>query len=111
MKRLVTCGIVAALICCVCLVANGKTEPDATKATTTTGSAPASTDAKRNEKLRADVQRLVADAKAGKLNVPAQQFPQPTHRNNLGTGAKIAIVAIIAGTVFLIFAVHAINSD
>ena len=111
MKKLVSCGIVGALICCVCLVANGKTEPEATKATTTTAPVSASTDTKRNEKLRADVQRLVADAKAGKLKVPAQQFPQTTHRNNMSTGAKIAIVAIIAGTVFLIFMFHAINSD
>jgi len=29
----------------------------------------------------------------------------------MSTGAKIAIVAIIAGTVFLIFMFHAINSD
>jgi len=111
MKKIVTCGIVAALICCVCVMAQGKTEPEKTKATTTTAPVPASTDAKRNEKLRADVQRLVADAKAGKLKVPAEQFPQPTHRNNMSTGAKIAIVAIIAGTVFLIFMFHAINSD
>jgi hypothetical protein len=111
MKKLVSCGIVGALICCVCLVANGKTEPEATKATTTTAPVPASTDAKRSEKLRADVQRLVADTKAGKIKVPAQQFPQSTNRNNMSTGAKIAIVAIIAGTVFLIFMFHAINSD
>ena len=111
MKKIVTCGIVATLICFVCVIAQGKTEPEKTKATTTTAPVPASTDAKRNEKLRADVQRLVADAKAGKLKVPAEQFPQPTHRNNMSTGAKIAIVAIIAGTVFLIFMFHAINSD
>ena len=110
MKRLVTCGIVAALVCCACVVANGKTEPE-TKAITTSAPVPAATDVKRNEKLRADVQRLVSDAKAGKLKVPAQQFPAPTQRNNMSTGAKIAIVAIIAGTVFLIFMFHAINSD
>ena len=111
MKNIVTCGIVAALICCVCVMAHGKTEPETTKATTTSAPSAASTDAKRNEKLRADVQRLVSDAKAGKLKVAAPQFPAPTRRNNMSTGAKIAIVAIIAGTVFLIFAVHAINSD
>ena len=52
MKKLLSCGIVGALICCVCLVANGKTEPEATKATTTTAPVSASTDTKRNEKLR-----------------------------------------------------------
>lgn len=51
-----------------------------------------------NEKLKADVAKLVADAKAGKLKVPAQHFPQPK-RNNLSTGAKIAIGAGIAGAI------------
>lgn len=111
MKKLITCGTVIALICCMCVVANGKGDPEISKVTTSSAPAPATSDAKRNEKFRSDVQRLVADAKAGKLKMPAQQFPAPTHRNNMSTGAKIAIVAIIAGTVFLIFAVHAINSD
>jgi hypothetical protein len=101
MKKMVTGGIVAALICCVCVIAQGKTEPETTKATTTSASS-ASTDGKRNEKLRADVQRLVSDAKAGKLKVPAQQFPAPTHRNNLSKGAKIAIIGGIAGAIIFV---------
>jgi hypothetical protein len=68
-------------------------------------------DSKRNEKLRGDVLKLVSDAKAGKLKVPAQQFPPPTHRNNLSTGAKIGIIAAIGGAIFLIWMLHSINSD
>jgi len=100
MKTLVTFGTIVMLICCVCVVANGKSEPE-TKVTTTSVP-PVATDSQRNEKLRADVLRLVNDAKAGKLKVPAQQFPQ-THRNNLSKGAKIAIgVSVAAVIVFAI---------
>ena len=64
--------------------------------------APSAEKSKAQEKLKADVTKLVADAKAGKLKVPAQQFPQP-RRNNLSTGAKIGIgVAIAAVAIFVI---------
>ena len=103
MKKLVTFGTVLTLMCCICVVANGKGEPLTPKVTTPSAPASASSDAKRNEKLRSDVLRLVNDAKAGKLKMPAQQFPQSTHRNNLSKGAKIAIgVSIAAVIVFAI---------
>jgi hypothetical protein len=111
MKRLLSVGIVAALICCFWgSAAFGKPGSDPNELS----AKPASSEkelAKRNEKVKADVLKLVADTKAGKV-VPRTPSPfQQTKRNNMSTGAKIAIVAIIAGTVFLIFAVHAINSD
>jgi len=102
MKKLVTVGILVALICCVCVVANGKSEPDTSKITTTSAP-PVAADTKRNEKLRTDVLRLVNHAKAGKLKMPAQPFPQSTHRNSLSKGAKMAIgVGIAAVIVFAI---------
>ena len=103
MKTLVTFGMVVTLICCVCIVANGKGEPETSKVTTSSVPAPASTEVRRNEKLRTDMLRLVSDAKAGKLTMPAQQFPQPTHRNNLSKGAKIAIgIGVAAAIIFAI---------
>ena len=65
---------------------------------------------KANEKLKADMAKLVADAKAGKLKVPAQQFPQ-TQRNNLSTGAKIGIIAAIAGIIVAIVILNHVTSD
>jgi hypothetical protein len=101
MKRLVTLGTVIALICCTCVVANARSEPE-TKITTTPAP-PVAAETPRNEKLRADMLRLVNDARAGKLKMPAQQFPQSTHRNNLSKGAKIAIgVSVAAVIVFAI---------
>ena len=103
MKKLITLGTVAALMCCICVVANGKTDPEPFKVRTPSAPVSASAEAKRNEKLRADMLKLVSDAKAGKLKLPAQQFPQSTNRNNLSKGAKIAIgVGIAAAIIFAI---------
>jgi hypothetical protein len=53
----------------------------------------------------------VADAKNPRAKVPAPQFPQPTSRNNLSTGAKIGIIAAIGGAIFLIWMLAVLNSD
>jgi hypothetical protein len=104
MKRFVSLTTMAAVVCCLCATSSfGKTRSDA-KEPVEKSTAPAvtKTEAERNEKLRADITRLVSDAKAGKLKMPAQQFPQPT-RNNLSKGAKIAIgVGIAAVIIFAI---------
>ena len=91
----------------------------ATSANARTGSDPKEPEAKSappaektqaQAKLKADVTKLVADAKAGKLKVPAQQFPQ-TQRNNLSTGAKIGIIAAIAGIIVAIVILNHVTSD
>ena len=108
-KKLVSFATVGALVCCFC----------ATSAYARTGSDPKEPEIKSappaekiqaQEKLKADVTKLVSDAKAGKLKVPAQQFPQP-QRNNLSTGAKIGIIAAIAGTIVLICLLVHVTSD
>ena len=58
-------------------------------------------EAKPNEKLRADMLKLVADAEAGKLKPAAKSQIQPAKRNNWSTGTKIAVgvgiaVAVVA---------------
>ena len=108
-KKLGSLATVVALVCCFC----------ATSAYARTGSDPKEPEVKSatpaektqaQEKLKADVTKLVADAKAGKLKVPAQQFPQPK-RNNLSTGAKIGIIAAIAGTIVAIVILNHVTSD
>ena len=71
---------------------------------------PAKRSDESNRKLKADISKLTADARAGKVAPRAQQFPN-TKRNNLSTGAKIGIVAGIGAAIFLIIMFHAINSD
>jgi hypothetical protein len=112
-KRFVSLTTVAALVCCLCATSIlGKTGSN-TKEPPEKSTAPVmtKTEAERNEKLRADVSRMVADAKAGKSKMPAQQFPQSTHRNNLSKGATIGIIAGIGAAIFLIIMFSKLNSD
>lgn len=107
-KQLISLGIVVALICCFCGVsvyANG-TDPRVPPVKTVT---PAEK-SQAQEKLKADVTKLVADAKAGKLKMPAQSFPQPK-RNNLSTGAKIGIIAGIGAAIVLIWVLVTLSDD
>jgi hypothetical protein len=60
-------------------------------------------------KVRADVARLVADAKAGKIVPRSSQFPPP-QSNSLSTVAKIAIVAGIIVVVLAIIIVHEVRN-
>jgi cell division protein FtsL len=62
----------------------------------------------RNAKVRADVTRLVADAKAGKIIPRSPQF-LPPQSNSLSTVAKIAIVAGIVIVVLAIIIVHEVR--
>ena len=59
-----------------------------------------------NEKLRAEILKLVADAKAGRSEM---RFPQPQiqspQRNNLSQGTKIAIGVAIAVAVVAVILV------
>ena len=108
-KRLACLITIFALACCLCGTSvYAGTGSDANEPVEK--SAPAVAKKLANEKLKADVTKLVADAKAGKLEMPAQQFPQP-QRNNLSTGAKIGIIAAIAGAIVLIAILVRLNSD
>ena len=81
--------------------------------TKTSSKAPpsAKNETKPDKKLKADMLKLVADAKAGKVaprNRP--QLPR-SQRNNLSTAAKIGIVAAIAGVIFVVIVLHKVEND
>jgi len=100
-KKVVSLATVVALVCCFCVgSASAKGEPESKEPAATKPSQP-TTKIQPNEKLKADMAKLVADTKAGKVKMPVQQFPPP-YRNNLSKGAKIAIVAGIAGAIIFI---------
>lgn len=108
-KKIISLATAVALVCCFCGVsAYARTGSDP-KDPTEKSATPAEK-SEGQEKLKADVAKLVADAKAGKIKVPAQHFPQPK-RNNLSTGAKIAIVAGIGAAVFLIIMLVSLADD
>jgi hypothetical protein len=78
--------------------------------TSTESSSAARTEAKPNEKLRADMLKLVAHAKAGKVAPAARPQIQPAKSNNLSKGAKIAIgVGIAVAVIAVIVIVHTRN--
>ena len=57
-------------------------------------------------KLRADMQKLLAEAKAGNVTPIAKPQMQPAKRNNLSTGAKVAIGVGIAVVVLALIIKH-----
>ena len=108
-RNLISAATVVALLCCLLgtsTYAGSSSDSNEPKVKSET---PAEK-TQAQEKLKADMTKLVADAKAGKLKMPAQQFPQPT-RNNLSTGAKIGIIAAIAGAIVLIAVLVHVTSD
>lgn len=71
-------------------------------------SIPAATnEARENEKLRAVVVKLIADAKAGKLAPPERPQIQSAKSNNLSKGTKILIgVGIVVAVVTVVLIVR-----
>lgn len=108
-RKLASVTTVVALLCCLLGTSTyARSSSDLKEPTVKSETVAEKTQAQ--EKLKADMTKLVSDAKAGKLKVPVQQFPQPT-RNNLSTGAKIGIIAAIAGAIVLIAVLFHVTSD
>ncbi len=84
--------------------ASNPSQPDTKPAMAETRSesgAATKKEAQPNEKLKADMVKLVADAKAGKVAPAERPQIQPAKSSNLSKGAKIAIgvgiaVAVVA---------------
>jgi hypothetical protein len=64
------------------------------------------TEAQQNRSLKADISKLVADAKAGNGLTVSDPQNQPAQSNSLSKGWKIAIGVSIALVVLAIYAVH-----
>ena len=107
-KKVLSLVVAVALVCCFCGVSVYANGPDPKVPTAKTATPAEKSQAQ--EKLKADVTKLVADAKAGKLKVPAQHFPQPK-QNNLSTGAKIGIIAGIGAAIVLIWVLVTLADD
>jgi hypothetical protein len=111
-KKLLAFPLVLALMLCVCatsVFAEGVTSepgtPSEVKETSVKGTG------KANAKLKKDMEKLLADVKAGKVAPRQQQFP-PTAKNNLSKTTKIAILAAAVGSaIFLIVLFHDLSKD
>ena len=112
-KKLVSLVATVALVFCLCATpAYGRSGSDSKEPGEKTAPAEKAQPVAKsqvNEKLKADVAKLVADAKAGKLKVPAQQFPQ--HKRSLSTGAKIGIIAGIGAAIIVIWVLVTLADD
>jgi preprotein translocase subunit SecF len=112
-KKLLALPLGLALVLCVCstsVLADGVriSEPGTSAEVKETSAKGTS---KANAKLKADMEKLLADVKAGKVAPRPQQFP-PTAKNNLSKTTKIAILAAAVGSaIFLIVLFHDLSKD
>ena len=111
-KKLLAFPLAAALAICVCSVSvfadgtkTGEPASREVKAASEKGTS------KADAKLKKDMEKLVADAKAGKIAPPQQQFPR-TAKSNLSKTTKIAILAAAVGSaIFLAILFHDLSKD
>ena len=78
-------------------------------ATNSPGKNETASDHKSNEKLRADVEKLLRDARAGKVVPPERRQMKPAKSNSLSKGAKIAIGVGVAAVVIAIIVKYQMN--
>ncbi|HEV7474638.1 MAG TPA: hypothetical protein VGN90_11350 [Pyrinomonadaceae bacterium] len=106
LKKLATVLIVTALVCAFSgssALANNSDEP--ADNTNVPSGTPARTEAKPNEQLKNNLQKLVADAKAGKIAPAAKSQMQPAKSNSWSKQTKIIVGVAIAATVVVLILV------
>src|SRR5262245_3490253 len=111
-KRLLAFPLAPALALCLC--ASAFADVPKGSVTGTTPEVKATSEKATTQpvaKLKKDMDKLVNDAKAGKIAPRRQQFPQ-TSRNNLSKTTKIALIATAIGTtIFLAILFHDLSKD
>ncbi len=101
---------IALIIACALILSVASTNvPSQSLAAGSASSSEPEARSEKNAKVRADMAKLVADAKAGKVSPRKSQFPPP-QSNGLSKGAKIAIVAGIVLVVLAIIIVHEVRN-
>lgn len=114
LRRFPCVMIIVALVCTFGRTSALANTPPPTSNTNTAGTAASPAfdtaskkEAQPNEKLRTDVTKLIADAKAGKVTPAARPQIQPAQKNNLSKGTKIAIgVGIALAVVAIVIIVN-----
>ncbi len=112
-KKLLAFPLAIILAVCVCATSAFAEVPKAgepgniSEAKVTSEKAPTQAGAK----IKKDMNKLLNEAKAGKIAPRSQQFPQ-TSRNNLSKTTKIALIATAIGTtIFLAILFHDLSKD
>jgi hypothetical protein len=116
-KKFAVLALVAALLCTLGgspAFTQNKHLPDAQSNETSASlasSAIAKKEAQPGGSLKADIQKLVTDARAAKAVSVTDPQNQPRQSNSLSKGTKIAIVAVVAAVVILVIVfIHAKNN-
>jgi hypothetical protein len=110
-KKFASLALVVALVCALSAPKiSAQTAPSLDIKSNEINDAPVSASTKEKEtrasgSLKADLQKLVNEARAGKRLVIVDPQNQPRQSNSLSKGAKIAIIAGVAIVVILIIVV------
>lgn len=114
LNKLTSVTLVAALIIVSCgtsaFAYNSSNRDVRTDTLNVPSEAPAKKEVK-HEQLKNDMLKLVADAKAGKVAMPAKSQIQPAKSNNLSKGAKIAIGVGVAVAVIVVILISPAFND
>jgi hypothetical protein len=112
LKKLASVLIVTAIVCAFYVSPAFASDSDeTTEPTSVPAEATAKKEAKPNEQLKINLQKLVADAKAGKVAPAAKSQMQPTKSNGWSKRTKIIVGVAVAATVVTVILVvnHARN--
>lgn len=116
-KKFAALALACALLCTLGgtpAFAQNKTLPDAQSnqlSASPDSALAAKKEAQPGGSLKADIQKLVADARASRAVSVTDPQNQPRQSNSLSKGTKIAIVAVIAAVVILVIVlVHEKNN-
>ena len=112
-KKVLTLPLLLSLVLCFCAIsvfAEGAKKGDPVSSTEVKETSRKEAN-RAKPKLKADMDKLVEEAKAGKIAPHQQQFPR-TAKNGLSKTTKIVIAASAIGAgVFLIVMFHALSKD
>jgi len=110
-KKLLAFPLALALALCVCATSALAEVPKPNEPATAAKATSEKATSQAAAKLKKDMDKLVNEAKAGKIAPRPQQFPQ-TSRSNLSKTTKIALIATAIGTsIFLIVLFHDLSKD
>jgi hypothetical protein len=105
LNKFTSVTLVAAMVVVLCgtsaFANNSSNHDEKTDTASVPASVPVTKEAKPSEQLKNNMLKLVADAKAGKVALPAKSQIQPAKSNGWSKGTKIAVGVGIAAAVIV----------
>jgi hypothetical protein len=101
LNKFTSVTLVAAMVVVLCGTSAFANNSSVADEKTDAGSVPVTKVVKPNERLKNNIEKLVADAKAGKVALPTKSQIQPAKSNGWSKGTKIAVGVGIAAAVIV----------